>query len=59
MFDDQDDDEEVMEDRHSRARERKVKRRSIDKMMRGNRSVFTIKEAKKSRDKRTVQDYEE
>jgi hypothetical protein len=47
--------EDYEQDAHAKARDRKVSRRSIDKMMRGNRSVFTIKEAKQRRDKRLVE----
>jgi hypothetical protein len=57
MFEDIED-EEFIDDLHSKARERKVKRRSIDKIMRGNRSVFTIKETKRKRDKHTIEEYE-
>lgn len=47
--------EDYEQDLHAKARDRKVSRRSIDKMMRGNRSVFTIKDAKQKRDKRIVE----
>lgn len=39
------------DDTHAKSRDSKMKHRSIDKMMRGNRSVFTIKEARQKRDK--------
>lgn len=46
--------DEYDDDLHAKARERKFERRSIDKMMRGNRSVFTIKETKNKRDRRAT-----
>lgn len=56
LYDDfEDDEDEAMEvDLHAKSRDKKMKRRGIDKMMRGNRSVFTIKETKQRRDKRLI-----
>lgn len=51
-MDEQEYDEYDVDDTHAKSRERKLKHRSIDKLMRGNRSVFTIKDTKQKRDKR-------
>ena len=47
---------EYEDDDHARARERKVERRSIDRLMRGNRSVFTMRDASKKRAKRIIEE---
>lgn len=42
-------------DRHAEQRERKADKRNRDKMMRGNRSVFTMQDAQRKRDAITAQ----
>lgn len=48
------DDEPYINDSHAKAREKKLSRRGIDKMMRGNRSVFTIRDTRRKRDRRLI-----
>jgi hypothetical protein len=47
-------DSEYEDDSHAAAREKKLSRRGIDKMMRGNRSVFTIRDTRRRRDRRMI-----
>lgn len=51
--------EDYEDDQHAKARESKVKRRSIDKMMRGNRSVFAMRDAQRKRDEKRIKGHAE
>lgn len=46
-----------MTDRHAAARDKKRERREAQRLMRGNRSVFTMAEAQRKRDGKSLRDH--